>query len=432
MATSRGAVCCSRCRARLSSRLHHRRARRPRRRTPAPTPPLRSSGDQPSPGSTTTPTARPTTAASRPPWQLQCTLATGRGFGGTVAAPALDAGYAEQRLWGDVDGNGGADYCRRVDSPSNQRYQCSLASAGGLHAPVRGAAARMGRRQRHRARRRDRRRQGRFLPRDHRPGDLLPVDRRRLRARLRHAGRPGGRWRAAPGSTSTPTAPPTSAACSGVLTCTLSRPAPRSRGRCPPDGLDLGYAPGRSWADIDGDGRADYCREVGNGGADQRIELHARARRQASAPATSPSRWSGDATGHAWQDFNGDGFKDFCRAVGAAPVDAAVLHAVDAGRVRRRRSCPARSTSATPSGRAWVDHNRDGKADYCRLVGPEQTDHALHDVARHAFGPVPGPTPPRRRLRPRPRRRSRRPASWSRSRGTTRSTAATRGSRGCR
>ena len=35
-------------------------------------------------------------------------------------------------MWGDVDGNGGADYCRRVDSPSNQRYQCSLASPEGF------------------------------------------------------------------------------------------------------------------------------------------------------------------------------------------------------------------------------------------------------------------------------------------------------------
>ena len=31
-----------------------------------------------------------------------------------------------------MDGNGGADYCRRVDSPSNQRYQCSLASPEGF------------------------------------------------------------------------------------------------------------------------------------------------------------------------------------------------------------------------------------------------------------------------------------------------------------
>ena len=45
------------------------------------------------------------------------------------------------------------------------------------------------------------------------------------------------------------------------------------------------------------------------------------------------------------------------------------------------------------AGRAWVDHNRDGKADYCRLVRPEQRISCTTSLG-NAFGPVPGPTPP--------------------------------------
>ena len=49
-------------------------------------------------------------------------------------------------------------------------------------------------------------------------------------------------------------------------------------------------------------------------------------------------------------------------------------------------------------GRAWVDHNGDGKVDYCRLVGAGGTDQrvACTTSVGTAFGPVPevGPPPP--------------------------------------
>lgn len=327
--------------------------------------------------------------------ELQCTLATGRGFGGTVATPALDAGYPEQRMWGDVDGNGGADYCRRVDSPSNQRYQCSLASPEGFTMQSAGQALQWG--DVNGTALADATADGKAdfcrvtanqaicspLTADgFGPGFSTPVDPGPVEGRA---------WVDV-------NADGTADFCRvlGVLTCALSsRTAPGFEGTLSSGALDLGYAPGRSWADIDRDGRADYCREVGNGGADQRMSCTlATVSGFGTSYVSQPLEWGGD---HAWQDFNGDGFKDFCRTVGAAPSTQLFCTLwTPAGFGATIASGPTDVGYA--GGRAWVDHNGDGKVDYCRLVGAGGTDQrvACTTSVGTAFGPVPevGPPPP--------------------------------------
>lgn len=326
--------------------------------------------------------------------ELQCTLATGRGFGATVSVPALDGGYPEQRLWGDVDGNGGADYCRRVDSASAQRYQCSLASPEGFTiqpvpdlaewGDVNGAAlvdaTGDGKADFCRVTA-DRAICSPFTANGFGPGFAATVDPGPVEGRAWVDVNADGK----------------ADFCRvlSVLTCTLSSGSGFG-GTLSSGALDLGYAPGRSWADIDGDGRADYCREVGNGGADQRMSCTlATTSGFGTSYVSQPLEWGGD---HAWADFNGDGFKDFCRTVGAAPSTQLFCTLwTPAGFGTTIASGPI--DVGYPSARAWVDHNADGRVDYCRLVGAGgATDSRVACTTSNgaAFGPVPevGPPPP--------------------------------------
>ena len=330
--------------------------------------------------------------------ELQCTLATGRGFGGTVATPALDAGYPEQRLWGDVDGNGGADYCRRVDSPSNQRYQCSLASPEGFTLQSAGQALEWG---------------------DVNGTALADAT--------------------GDGKADFCRVTANQAICS-PLTADGFGP-----GFSAP--VDPGPVEGRAWVDVNADGTADFCRVLGvltctlssgnaprferdavlrrpgsriragpllgghrrrrsrrllpRGRQRRRGPAHRAARsrrRQASAPATSPSRWSGARRTTPGRTSTATAVQRLLPHRGRGAVDAAVLHAVDARRASAHTIVSGPIDVGYAGGRAWVDHNGDGKVDYCRLVGAGGTDQrvACTTSVGTAFGPVPeaGPPPP--------------------------------------
>jgi hypothetical protein len=324
--------------------------------------------------------------------QLQCTLATGRGFGATVSAPAVDIGYPDQRMWGDVDGNGGADYCRRVDSSTNQGYQCSLASPDGftiqpvperlLWGDVAGSALV------------DATGDGKadfcrvttdqaicspFTANGFGPGFATAVDPGPAEGRAWVDVNADGK----------------ADFCRvlSVLSCTLSSGSGFG-GTLSSGPLDLGYPPGRSWADIDGDGRADYCREVGNGGADQRMSCTlATASGFGANYVSQPLEWGTD---HGWRDFNGDGFKDFCRTVGVAPSTQLFCTLwTPAGFGETIASGPIDVGYA--GGRAWVDHNGDGKIDFCRLTGNADDQRVTCTTSNGtAFDAVPeaGPPPP--------------------------------------
>ena len=263
--------------ARLSSRLHHRRARRLQAQDTGTytSAPLEWGDGSASPGSTTTPTARPTTAASRPRGELQCTLATGHGFG------------AHRHRPGD-------------------RRRLSRA------APV-------GRRGRQRRRR------------------LLPPRR---------------------------TAAPTSAT---VLALDAERLQPmpaassRSNGATSPTR--------RSWT------RRATARPISAGVTTDRaicsplradgVRRRVRGRR---SPAASPE-------GRAWVDVNGDGKADFCRVAGA------LVCTLSTGTGFGGHAVHPRPGPRLRAGRAWADIDGDGRADYCRR-GRERRRGPAHRAAR--------------------------------------------------
>ncbi len=82
--------------------------------------------------------------------------------------------------------------------------------------------------------------------------------------------------------------------------------------------LDWGYVAGTAWADANGDGRADYCRPVGNVNL-QSSYVECTLSTGTGFGATVMSNvldWGYD-TGRAWVDANADGKADYCRRVGS-------------------------------------------------------------------------------------------------------------------
>ena len=372
----------------------------PERRTPAPTPPPRWTwASEPGPrGSTSTATARRTTAASLGVGRRsRARSRRARASAPRTRPTRLDWGYATaQRMWGDVNGDRKADYCRRGRQPGRGR-------AGRLHALDRHGLHRgrqhppeHGREPRQRPRRRDRRRDRRLLPR-HGLGpllrDLLPTapwaprsaPPRSLRAPTR----------AARSSTSPATARPTSAA-SRPCSPARCRPAPASASDIASFATDLGYAPGRAWADVNGDGKADYCRRVGNGGADARIGCTlSTGTGFGEFLVSDPVEW-GLETGFAWVGLRR---RRRPRLLPARHLDdhrAVVLHAVDAERaLRHDRLRPGRRRLGRRVGRP--QRRRQGRllpADRQR----RRHEDRLHDLQRLRLRPA----------APIPRHRSRR------------------------
>lgn len=324
--------------------------------------------------------------------ELQCTLANGRGFGGTVTTPALDGGYPDGRLWGDVDGNGGADYCRRVGNGGpDQRYSCTLSTLGAF-APYAGPLPTL-----------------EWLDA---PGALVDftgdgradycrvTTDRAICSTFEGAGfGPGVGAALDPGpnegrawvDVNADGAADLCRVLAPTLTCTLSTGSAFG-GTLSAGGLDLGWPAGRAWADMNGDGRADYCRRVGNGGADQRISCTLATPAGFGANYISgPVEWGADVS-YAYVDFNGDGYRDFCRpVVSAATTQLFCTLWTPAGFGATIVSGPI----DVGGDGAWVDHNADGKADYCRRVGGgSDTRVACTTSNGTAFGPVPVPVEP--------------------------------------
>jgi hypothetical protein len=128
---------------------------------------------------------------------------------------------------------------------------------------------------------------------------------------------------------------------------------------------DPGYGAGRAWVDFNGDGRADYCRVVG--GSYKNLQCTVSLGDRFGATFTSGNVDPGYDAGRAWVDVNGDGKADYCRVVGAFDKRLECTLSTGDG-----FGASFRSGVIDPgydNGRAWVDVNGDGKADYCRKVG---------------------------------------------------------------
>jgi hypothetical protein len=80
--------------------------------------------------------------------------------------------------------------------------------------------------------------------------------------------------------------------------------------------LDLGYPEGRAFVDFDGDGKQDYCRVVGYGPPNSYVTCTLSEGTAFGTTLTSPSLDWGYPETRQWRDANGDGKADFCRVIG--------------------------------------------------------------------------------------------------------------------
>ena len=324
---------------------------------------------------------------------LRCTLATGRGFGATVQGTPRDPGWTASRTWGDVDGNGTADFCRRVGVLTWQRYECTL-SQGGAFAFV-NAGERLDWGELDGTQLADATGDGRA---DWCRVALLSVICTPWTATgfgtgfsaLLDIGAEAGRtWVdynadgkadfcrvAGPAILCTVTTGTGFGATYGSLTG------------------DTGYELDRTFVDVDGDRRADFCRRVG---ARTNLRLRctlATASGFRSELTSGPVEWDTDK-GVAWVDFDGDGDRDFCRPTGANAANAQLACTLWTPTGFGPTIVSGALDAGDATGRAWVDHNGDGKADYCRRVGTgADRGVACTTSIGTGFGPVPVPAPP--------------------------------------
>ncbi|HZH79156.1 MAG TPA: peptidase M12A astacin [Archangium sp.] len=205
--------------------------------------------------------------------RVRCTVSTGTGFGATYTSGALDWGYEPGRAWVDFNGDGRADYCRVVGGASDGKVQCTVSTGMGFGATYTSGVLDWGH---------DSERAWVDVN-----GDLKADYCRRT------------------GTTNLQ---------DSRLLCTLSTGT--GFGATYISGvLDWGYEAGRAWVDFDGNGRADYCRVVG-GASDGRVQCTAFTGGGFGATYTSGVLDWGYGTGRSWADMNGDGRADYCRIVG--------------------------------------------------------------------------------------------------------------------
>lgn len=247
---------------------------------------------------------------------------------------AFDWGLAAPRALADIDGDGRADFCRAVRRGGGAALRCDLAGEGGFDGAV---ALGIG-------------------PGAHAFQAVADVtgDGRADFCRLEDAKRPARL------ACRTDLARPGGAGPRAVLGGLWLAEAPAS-------GAD---APRRWLADVTGDGRADLCaltREDGQAAlacwAMGQTGRAALAKTTPLDPGRPGNRW--------FADVNGDGAADFCRVVGRKPAGYLRCELADAARF------PSAITAHVRMGhregfyrfRAFADVDGDGRADYCRVVG---------------------------------------------------------------
>jgi hypothetical protein len=159
----------------------------------------------------------------------------------------------------------------------------------------------------------------------------------------------------------------------------------------------------RQWADVDGDGRADFCRAVGTT-ADQRIRCLMSGpngftrdvlSHTLNSSVTAIDGW-GFNDGASFVDVNGDGKSDYCRIISTVANQFSLRCTLSTGdgwartvpqdaAWERWLSVAEANFGSTPLDpghaqfRWWVDVNGDGQADFCRAVGgdPEKTTSTM-------------------------------------------------------
>ncbi|MEV4373734.1 LamG domain-containing protein [Nonomuraea sp. NPDC049637] len=258
---------------------------------------------------------------------LSCTLSNGTDFGPEVNSGNTDWGYAADRAWVDANGDGKVDYCRRVGGADAQRVACTPFSRSGFGTL--------------------------FLSR--------PLD----------WGQETGRaWADVNGDGKADycRVVGTQNHTDAHVSCT-----PSTGTAFGPDivsaNLDWGYTGNRAWTDVNGDGRADYCRGVGAPTSQAMACTPSTGDRFGTSFLSQPLDW-GQETGRAWADVNGDGKADYCRVLGTQNhTDARVGCMPSTGTGFGPDIVSANLDWGYAASRSWADVNGDGRADYCRRTG---------------------------------------------------------------
>lgn len=132
---------------------------------------------------------------------------------------------------------------------------------------------------------------------------------------------------------------------------------------------DAGDDTFRGLADVDGDGKADYCRFTGSG-AQRRLSCgKSNGTTFGGNDVDSPAGYDAGREFRGLADVDGDGKADYCRFVGA-PAEIRLSCGRSNGTTfgaNDVNSQPRTLIGIQGAFRAMADVNGDGKADYCRL-----------------------------------------------------------------
>ena len=264
------------------------------------------------------------------------------------SGPGIDTGYPDQpRGFADVNADGRADYCRFVGSPTNMSLSCMLALAtGGFGSQYAFTSA-----------------TGIDKGYPDQPRGFADVNADGRADYCRFVGSPTNM----------------------SLSCMLALATGGFGSQyafTSATGIDKGYPDQpRGFADVNADGRADYCRFVGSPTSVSLSCMLALATggfgsQYAFTSATGVNRGYADQL-RGFADVNADGRADYCRFFGPpAGRYVSCMLALPEGGFGDQYAFgrgPGIDTGYPGQPRAFADVNGDGRADYCRFVRSAST-----------------------------------------------------------
>jgi hypothetical protein len=141
------------------------------------------------------------------------------------------------------------------------------------------------------------------------------------------------------------------------------------------DVLDIGQEFGRAWVDANGDGKADFCRVIGATGTTRAVCTLSSGTGFGATISSQVLDAGLEDDSRTWADINGDGKVDFCRKIAGGTQLACTYSNGDGFGARVIAS--ALTTSSTMKPFAWVDADNDGRQDFCQLQSSAQIQCAL-------------------------------------------------------
>jgi hypothetical protein len=157
-------------------------------------------------------------------------------------------------------------------------------------------------------------------------------------------------------------------------------------------GIDLGYSDApRSFADVNGDGKADFCRVVGD--ASRLLACNLAGINGFGANQYQYQSVLGIDLGYSdaprtFADVNGDRRADFCRVVGDARFLACNLAGTNGFGANQYqfRSISNIDLGYSDAPRSFADVNGDRRTDFCRVVGDASRFLACNLAGTNSFG----------------------------------------------